>query len=317
VNWRVKALLQKTLAAVPFGCGERLNRDLPVWLGRRSGDLGARAAAIAELHSGPLTKAAADGRYPEILELGTGYNLFMAIPFALMGYRVTTVDISRDVTFDAARKLVDDLESHLARLAAIPACRLEEQQVRARHRTLQGAKSFEEVLEQAGIRYFAPYDVAEFAAQHRARFGYTTSHCVFEHVPPEAFPAILQMLQSVSRSDAVFSHQVDMRDHRSSEGFLVDPALSYLDYLTMSEKQWRFWNGNRIAYTNRWRKSDYVAVLEANGHSVGHCRDIRFEGDTLPLSPTDLHPSLRHYEEDELRVQASLLCGHIVAREAA
>lgn len=312
MKWRVKALIQKALAAMPFGIGERLNRDLPVWVGRRSYGIGARAAAIAELHAAPLAERRAGGtKSDRVLELGTGYNLFMALPFALLGYRMTTLDLSRDVTFKAARALVLSLEEQLERLAALPACRLEEQEMRTLHASLAGAMSLDELLQRAGIEYLAPYEPERFAAQRTSEFGYTTSHCVFEHIPPELFPSVLQMMKEVSGPGAIFSHQVDMRDHRSSEGFLVDARLFYLDYLTFSERSWRFWNGNRIAYTNRWRKSDYVDVLQKNGHAVEDSRDVVFEGPALPLGPGDLHPSFHHYTEDDLRVQASLIVGRV------
>jgi hypothetical protein len=135
---------------------------------------------------------------------------------------------------------------------------------------------------------------------------------VFEHLKPDDIAGVLEMLRRVSCPHALFSHQVDVRDHRSSEGLWMDRRLSYLDFLTLPSETWRFWNDNLIAYTNRWRKSDYVRALQAQGFEVAASRDTVWEGAMLPIPLAALHPDFQHYAEADLRVMAFLVYGRVV-----
>lgn len=312
MDWRVKATIQKILSALPRGIGDRLNRDLPSWLGRRDlHTIGTRAIQIFRTHSEPILKLGLPKNNFAILELGTGYNLYGAILFSLIGYQITTIDVSRDLNYSSVKKLIWDLSAHLDELAADPICRLSTCEVRAKHTRLKEAKTLDDILTQASITYVAPYDLLALSQANAGYFGYTFSHCVLEHIKPEVVIQVLNMLRKISDPQAIYSHQVDMRDHRSSEGVLIDQRLSYLAYLTLSAKQWRFWNDNRIAYTNRWRKSDYLSILQQCGFRVLGISEKVWEGNNLPLQILDLHPDFQCYTEADLRVMSMLVYGRI------
>lgn len=312
MDWRVKATIQKIFSALPRGIGDRLNRDLPAWLGRR--DLkatGTRAIEIFRTHAEPILKLGLPADRSALLELGTGYNLYGSIPFSLVGYPTTTLDVSRDVTCTSVKKLLWHLLPYLDEMAAHPVCRISASEVKAKHARLSKAETLEDLLAEAGITYLAPYDPLALIQAHTGFFGYTFSHCVFEHIKPELTIQVLRMLRKISDSHAIFSHQIDMRDHRSSEGVLIDRHLPYLAYLTLSAGQWRFWNDNRIAYTNRWRKSDYLRALEKCGFQVIGTNEKVWEGHSLPLPLSDLHPDFQSYTEADLRVMSMLVFGGV------
>ncbi len=313
MDWRVKATIQKIFSAIPLGIGDRLNRDLPAWLGRRDMHMfGKRAIDIFRTHAEPLSKLGLPINRFALLELGTGYNLYGSIPFSLVGYPTTTLDVNRDVTYTSVKRLLWHLLPYLDEMAAHPVCLISASEVKAKHARLSKAETLDDLLMEAGITYLAPYDPMILSQAYAGFFGYTFSHCVLEHINPELAIQVLRMLRKISDSHAIFSHQIDMRDHRSSEGRLIDRRLPYLAYLTLSAAQWRFWNNNRIAYTSRWRKSDYLRVLEKSGFQVIGMNEKVWEGHSLPLPLSDLHPDFQSYTEADLRVMSMLVFGRVV-----
>lgn len=297
-DWRLKAVLKRGLAFLPFG--ERLNyvfqrhvsRNLP------HNDTKFRSMVLGanDLVSSFKRYSSRDLKDATFYELGTGWALTVPLTFYSLGVnRQILVDVRRLVKAD----LVNDSIAKFQRIRFdLPFERLPKRRVPER-----GGRLLLSALQQEyGIVYRAPCDARATRLEPRSVDCITSTH-VLEHIRREDITSILRECHRILRDDGVAACRIDYMDHYSH----FDSRVSVYNFLRYSPAVWAFFSPD-IYYQNRLRHSDYLALIGEAEFAVLEERRLEAEpSDLESLRALPLHPDFRHYPMEDLSVRRSLL----------
>ena len=261
MNWRIKAVVQKTLSALPGGMA--VNDILQQSLGelRRFDEHVAGRVSDWLIFIGHMREF---DRAPEgisFLEIGTGWMPILPVCCSLAGAAMCrTFDLNRHMNGRLAFRMLRQLERHVPEIARA-AGRSEEEVDRACRR-LRDAASIGDLLTRASIQYLAPAD-ASATGLPPASIDIVFSNAVLEHVPKAVIQAIMRETRRVLRPGGLAVHSVNCGDHFA----YFDSSITPINYLRYSDRRWRFWN-SRILYQNRLRPSDFLDMAAAAGLTV-------------------------------------------------
>jgi len=118
----------------------------------------------------------------------------------------------------------------------------------------------QDVLQLCQIRYLAPGDARQTDLASDS-VDVHFSNNVMEHVPSNDLSKILQEARRILKPQGLALHHVDYVDHFSYS----DPSISSVNFLRFSERQWKWWAGNRYMYMNRLRHDDYLGLFDKAG----------------------------------------------------
>lgn len=90
-------------------------------------------------------------------------------------------------------------------------------------------------------------------------------------------------------------HSLNCGDHYA----YFDKRISFINYLTYTERQWRFWD-NRLLYQNRLRPCDFIGLAERAGFEVVLRKQKPRPALLELLSTLDIAPEFRDYPPEEL-----------------
>ena len=256
MHWRIKGLIQKTLALVP--AGDKLHYQLQRQLGGlrnfdRELDIKVDDWAIMTTH---LRNFGLDLEGARLMEIGTGWYPTFPLACHLAGAStVSTFDLQRHLRTDLTTLCIAALERHLEPIAVTSGASLTE--VQARWRTLRDNwhRTGDLVTaSQGGIQYHAPADASQTGLP-AGSIDLVFSNSVLEHVTPEVIAPIYREAHRLLSDDGLMFHSVNCGDHYA----YVDSRINQLHYLRYSDAQWRFWN-NDFLYQNRLRAHHFVDV---------------------------------------------------------
>lgn len=259
MHWRIKGLIQKTLALVP--AGDKLHYQLQRQLGGlrnfdRELDIKVDDWAIMTTH---LRNFGLEFEGARLMEIGTGWYPTFPLACHLAGAStVSTFDLQRHLRTDLTTHCIAALARHLERIAVTSGANLADVQARWRalrdnwHRTgdLVAAS-------QGGIQYHAPADASQTGLPDGS-VDLVFSNSVLEHVTPEVIEPIYREAHRLLAADGLMFHSVNCGDHYA----YVDGNINQLHYLRYSDAQWHFWN-NDFLYQNRLRAHHFVEVANA------------------------------------------------------
>ena len=265
MNWRVKGLVQKTLAQVPGG------EQVHYLLQRRLGGLRDPQHELAlkvedwRLMLGYMRSVGASIEGARLLEVGSGwYPTFPFCCFLAGAARVVSVDVSRLMKEDLTRRALDGLESHLATIATAAGVPLD--QVTERHRGLREALRgrFDLTAASGGVlEYRAPAD-ARHTGLPDACLDVVFSNSVLEHIPADAVTEIFRESRRILCERGLMIHEVNCGDHYA----YLDKRVSQLNYLQFSQLEWdALWN-NKFQYQNRLRAHEFLDLARATGFEI-------------------------------------------------
>jgi hypothetical protein len=222
------------------------------------------------------------------LEIGTGYSLISPVILHLLGFdEIVTVDISKDVSIKTFRKQIlhIDHDDFLDRIATKGKFSLTEIKEKVKH--LQTFQTLEKLLEYCNIVYIPKYELSDIE-NVSSSFDYICSQVVFEHIPPEFLKQLFQKMKSWLTEDGYSVHTINFIDHFANPGFFQDKNISEFNFLKYSDKTWKYWAGNDIAYTNRLSYLFFLELCEVNNLTV-----IDFKGENYraynPLEANEIH----------------------------
>jgi SAM-dependent methyltransferase len=265
MNWRYKAGLQNTIAALPYSdtiyyavqrCagGLRKGRFDPMeWFqatGRVLERLGSQGFSIAGKN---------------VLEIGTGRALGVPTALWLCGAgRTVTVDLHRQLSPALVSICNRYLSQNANRVRELWAGSLDDKLFQDRVRQLQDfSGDLGSFLNLIDTEYLAPADASRLDLADNS-FDLHFSYSVFEHVPAPEISAILKEARRVLRSDGLLLHSIDLSDHFSHD----DDSIPKINFLQFSDRQWSRWAGNQYMYHNRLRASAVFRLFEEAGVQV-------------------------------------------------
>jgi hypothetical protein len=222
------------------------------------------------------------------LEIGTGYSLISPVILHLLGFdKIITVDISKDVSIKTFQKQIQhiDHDDFLARITTKGTFSLTE--IKEKIQQLQSFQTLETLFEYCNIIYIPKYTLSDIEKQSMS-FDYICSQVVFEHIPPAFLTELFQKMKNWLTKDGFAVHTINFIDHFANPGFFQDKSISEFNFLKYSDKTWKYWAGNDIAYTNRLSYLFYLELCETNNLNV-----IEFKGENYrahnPLSASEIH----------------------------
>ncbi|HMC02089.1 MAG TPA: hypothetical protein VKN14_13715 [Flavobacteriaceae bacterium] len=264
MDWRIKALLQKVLSYTRIG--DRLNH-LPATLSKKHNENVVnyqlheclRKFSLVELNLSKNCNA---------LEIGTGYSLISPIVLHLLGFNsIVTVDISKDVRFKVLKKQLNYLkrEEFLDKISLVS--KFKKSEILNKLDQISRQRSLDDILETCNIKYLTSYTL-ESIEKERSIFQYICSQVVFEHIRPNFLEELNKKTRLWLGEKGYSVHTVNFIDHFANPGFFQDKSISEFNFLKHSDKNWNFWAGNSIAYTNRLSYLYYLNLFERNSLEV-------------------------------------------------
>lgn len=294
MDWRIKGVIQGTLARAPGGMW--LNDQLQVLAGGRR-DIGSHVDAKVTLdwlvHARHLQQLQFTLPGRTLLEVGTGWLPVMPLCFAVAGLRRgITVDLNRHLQLPLVRPALARLERHLPAMAE--ACGQPLAELQGRWQGLMNAGAGLALLAAAGIDYRAPADATRTGLTD-ASVDLVFSNSVLEHVPAAVLTALMQETRRILTPTGLALHNVNCGDHYA----YFDRGITPIHYLRYSETQWRWWN-NDILFQNRLRAIDFLNAARAAGLEV--VLDTHKGRPELMqrLHELPIAPQFRHYAASEL-----------------
>jgi SAM-dependent methyltransferase len=261
MDWKRKAQIQRTLAAMPMGA------TLYVQIQRHFGKLAADPFKRVPNHVRMLQMLQACGFTVEgsrCLEVGTGHIPALPFLYHLAGAKsILTVDLYPRLQWSEMGASLRQLISREDELVESYGGLVEEADLRRRVAAMgRFLERPQEFFEHAGIRYLAPGDAAAVDAADGS-FDLHTSTNVLEHIPPPVIADILEEAHRLLGEHGLACHTIDPGDHFNSPG-----GVSAVNFLQFSEEQWDRIAGNQFAYHNRMRYPQFLDAFENAGLRV-------------------------------------------------
>jgi hypothetical protein len=293
VHWKIKGYTQKALSVVPFG--KHINDALQRTVGGlrnfehnvefKVADWSYLADHMVELGISPSGL-----RY---LEIGTGWFPTLPLCWSLAGASsVVTYDLTRHLNRKLTFRLLASLESRLPVIARAGKRDLEA--VKAHYDKLKGASSVRELLERARVEYRAPADATKSGLPDES-VDVVFSNSVLEHVAREVILEMMKESRRVLKRGGLAVHSVNCGDHYA----YFDKNITFINYLTFSERDWRFWN-NKLLFQNRLRPSDFLKLAELAGLEIALAKFKPRQALLDALPRLKIAPEFQNYPREQL-----------------
>jgi SAM-dependent methyltransferase len=305
VRWWMKAAAQAGISLLP--AGEAINYRLQLLNGFETNIATEVTHGVGHLRAmvNDLSRCGGDMRGRVLLEVGTGWLPTMSVGAALLGASVHTYDHVVHLREANVRRVLDLLEPQLEEIAN----RGSDRGTLARSLEAFRAAAGSDVrhwLASCGVFYHAPGDAA--ATQLAA--GSVDVHFslnVLEHVPRATVSALLREAYRILKPGGLLRHRIDTGDHYAHS----DRRITAINFLKYSDLTWRIIGQNRIHFTNRLRKSEYLAAFEAAGLEILDCQAFVDDKSISALNRLPLNRRYRHMDMTDL---ATINCT-VIARK--
>jgi cyclopropane fatty-acyl-phospholipid synthase-like methyltransferase len=223
------------------------------------------------------------------LEVGSGWVLSHAIVCYLLGAKhIFATDISPNAHPATLKTAIHGAIPSVVRDTLAPFC--DHEKIRER---LDGLLAFDkfsfETLEDIGIEYIAPIDLARDNFDDKIDFIY--SHSVLEHIPTEDIRSVLEKMVLILNPSGYMIHTIHLEDHKNIEekpfDFYSEPDEKY-SRIVQSQR------GNRIRKSQWLNNFQLIDELELKIL-------YEFTRNKADIPPV-ISPSLQYVDENDLRV---------------
>ncbi|MEI6084993.1 MAG: class I SAM-dependent methyltransferase [Verrucomicrobiota bacterium] len=281
MNWRIKGVVQKTLAAVPGGLAlnDALQRTVG---GLRNFEQNVATKVNCDWvvlagHMRELGVPVAGQRY---MEIGTGWYPTLPVCFQLAGAtEVISYDLERHLNARLTERMWRALEAHLPAIAATGRPLAE---VRAAY------------AQRVPFDYRAPADATTSKLPDNS-IDVVFSNSVLEHVPRGVIRLMMQEAERVLRPGGLSIHSVNCADHYA----YFDKSITFMNYYQFTEKDWQFWN-NDLQYQNRMRPQDFIELSEQAGLKTVLAKHKPRPDLLAKLPALKLAPEFQQYPPEQL-----------------
>lgn len=295
MRWEHKARIQRVCASLPGGA--LLYREIQ----RRAGRLDADPFKRVPRHAEMVRRLGELGLKPEGLrcvEIGTGHLPVAPVAFHLVGAsEVVTVDLHRRLHPGLTTRMLRRLAAAEDRLVELYDGVVEPGVLRDRLRVVaELADRPAELFRRIGVRYLAPADAARLP-RPGGSFDLSFSMTVLEHVTPPVLRGILAESRRLLHPDGFAAHLIDPSDHFAHQ----DPAISRINFLRFSDREWRRVGGNEFGYCNRLRASELERMVTDAGFVIERCyREVDERSRAEVDNGFPVHPDFRQFAATDL-----------------
>lgn len=257
-HWYHRALLYKVMATIPQG--EALLGAVRTRIGGlKHFTLGKRLGAINEMlemyqHSGESVV----GKH--IAEIGSGWHPYLAAIFYCMGAaKITLTDISPHIQQEYVVQTINYLLENLEHISE--ATGLSTHQLRVRLLELDPKeKAWQEVWQERGISYYAPFDFTRTDWSEKAVDMVYSNSCL-GYVPRPILEKIGRESCRILKNGGWLMHNITTYDDYSSS----DRSISAINFLKFSERSWSLIGNSKLHFQNRLRPNAYLTLFGAAG----------------------------------------------------
>jgi SAM-dependent methyltransferase len=201
-----------------------------------------------------------------VFEVGSGHELISPLGWFLHGVeKVHSVDLNRRLDleiFGESLKIVRDYDSnklHEEYFEGVDSSLFDSRM----HLLVKHAEDPEAFMSSAKINYLAPADAANVPLSDSS-VDIHFSNTVFEHIPPDILLNILEEAKRILKPQGLLLHNIDLSDHFAH----TDPKIHNINFLKYSKLVWHFLAGNRFAYCNRLRASEFRELFAGAGLEI-------------------------------------------------
>jgi SAM-dependent methyltransferase len=259
MDWRIKAIIQGTLARLPGGA--RVNDALQRTLGNlRDFEANVDAKVVGDwgVFLSHMRELGIDAANLDYVEIGTGWYPTLPLCFSLAGARsCRTYDVTRHLKSKLVFRMLRRLEHHLPLIAE--ASGRSPNEVRELYCQLSARDEVGQLLRLAKIDYIAPGDAAATGLADGS-VDVVFSNSVLEHVPLPAITQIMRESRRILKPAGIAIHSANCGDHYA----YFDKTITAINYFRYTEQEWRKWN-NSLLYQNRLRPQDFLEIAKAAG----------------------------------------------------
>ena len=310
MDWRIKAFIQKILAASQ--AGDKLNHYL-VTLNRKYHQNVFTYQSHEALRKFSCTKLDLTQNLAA-LEIGTGYSLISAVTLSLLGFEKTiTVDITVDIDISSFKKQFRFAnEEYIEKLLAYS--KYSKSELADKIEQINGVSRLDDLFRLLNIIYIAPYQF-EDVENHIKKIDYLSSQVVLEHIAPNLLEILFEKTNIWLTPIGYCVHTINFIDHFANPGFFQDRSISEFNFLKFSDKYWETWAGNSIAYTNRLSALFYIELAKKYNLEI-----VDFQGENyrprVELDSSLIHADVikKYYEIPNLDSLTEFQRGTLILR---
>ncbi len=250
MKWQLKILLNGAKASAPFRDHMRkVSRHLFGYSAVEGNLRSALSDGIKLIQL--LRETSRDIPGKRILEIGSGWFPVVPILYSILGAReVILTDLSPHMDQDTFRIALDFMHRNknmIAQPLSLPSAQIDA--------ALAQAASPGDLR----LSYRAPFSSHDLGSNS---IDLISSRAVLEHIPTEAFEALLPEWIRLLTRDGVMAHAIDMSDHFEH----TDKTISRINFLRYSPSVWRLLSVG--ATQNRLRHSEFIALFTRAGLTI-------------------------------------------------
>ncbi len=258
MRWKHKATIQNVIGRLPSNMGNPIYYQLQRRFGglRHPNPLSRLRAGVEVVRRIQQFERSAESAV--FLEVGTGHQMALPLSLWLCGAsEITTVDLNRYLKEKLVMNDVEYIRRHEREVrqifSGVPESRFFEPRFR---RLLTGVSSLRELFSLTNIRYWAPADASHLPLPANS-VDYHISFTVLEHIPSAILKRIFEEGRRVLKPSGLFVHNIDFSDHFAHS----DDAISSVNFLQFSDREWEGLAGNRYMFHNRLRLDEFQYLL--------------------------------------------------------
>lgn len=264
MSWKTKAKIQNLIAHLP----ERAGYSTYYWIQRHFGALKNGVDVAFEVRKSMLIVKEINDQDlsihdKKVLEIGAGRTLNTEIGLWLCGCgEIIAVDLNPYLATDLVADSINWLKNNPDTVREIlqPVSDDTELFNERLDMLFQIPDGLDALSGLINLTYMAPADARKLDIDSAA-IDFHISTNVFEHVPGEDIRLIMEEARRVLKPDGLLVHRIDLSDHFAH----ADGSLSSLNFLQFSKHEWDRLAGNKFAYHNRLRASDFKKLLSECG----------------------------------------------------
>ena len=290
-KWKIKALVQIILGTLPYG--SEVNHLFQKYITRAFSPQSMLNSYRVQVRHVMALERRRSLRNETVLEIGPGAYSIAGVIFWLLGVRRQYwIDLNRYFRLPLFHRYIDVLLANLHEISSDLG--FNEVELHKKLTDLRNCNSEEEYFTVSAITYFAPRD-AQTTGLANNSVDLVYSYGVLEHIPTPVLENIMHESRRILTTGGRHYHNIGLHDHFHSAG--LGNGVNFLRY---SDSQWKFIAGNRFAYHNRLRRSDYLTMLDRHGAHITFSEDELLDINIRELAKIRLDRKFSAYDPTDL-----------------